>query len=300
VGNIDRPNLNYRLIARRGPVLSQIIDTILKHPGEPGIIYCIRRIDVDDISKKLNELGYKNLPYHAGLGDNERKHNQEEFSKENVNIIVATIAFGMGVDRSNIRYVIHAAMPKSIEHYQQETGRAGRDGLSADCYLFYSFADFKIWEYMLKDSSDKMVLLQKLRAMYNFCAHPVCRHKYLVNYFAQKYVSENCGACDHCLGEVDVAPAKIKPHEKASKPKPAKDWEGVDKKLFDLLRAKRTQLAGLKNVPAYIIFSDKTLRDMAAVKPTTVEQFAGVFGVGATKQKEYGKAFTEIIRDYVG
>ncbi len=403
VGNIDRPNLCYRILPRSGNVLGQIVDAIEKHPNEPGIVYCLRRADVDTISKKLNDLGYKNLPYHAGLGDPERKKNQEEFSQERVNIIVATIAFGMGVDRSNIRYIIHAAMPKSIEHYQQETGRAGRDGLPADCYLFYSGGDYRIWEFMLRDSADRLVMLQKLRAMYNFCVRPECRHRYLVNYFAQKYEEANCGACDYCLGEVDMVPnplivgqkiiscvakvqerfgadyisdilrgtaslvikqrghenistfglmssetkvyirfmieqligqgflrregefmtiaitdtgrsllkgeitpvlakpivaAKKKDIEKKSRSKRSQDWEGVDEKLFDMLRAKRTELAGRKGVPAYIIFSDKTLRDMTVVKPKTLDQFATVFGVGAAKQKEYGEIFTEIIREY--
>jgi len=144
-------------------------------------------------------------------------------------------------------------------------------------------------------------MLQKLRAMYNFCANRVCRHSYLVNYFAQTYENQNCGACDHCLGEVQTAQAKTtKVAVKREKQKLSGDWDGVDRKLFEVLRAKRTELAGLKSVPAYIIFSDKTLRDMTVVKPTTVDQFANVFGVGATKQKEYGKVFTELIRDYIG
>ncbi|MCB4792468.1 MAG: DNA helicase RecQ [Elusimicrobia bacterium] len=403
VGNIDRPNLNYRILPRSGNVLGQIVEAIKKHPGEPGIIYCLRRTDVDEISKKLNGLGFNNLPYHAGLSDNDRKNNQEEFSLEKVNIIVATIAFGMGVDRSNIRYIIHAAMPKSIEHYQQETGRAGRDGLPADCYLFYSGADYRTWEYMLRDSSDREVLLAKLRAMYNFCVRPECRHRYLVNYFTQKYEGNNCGACDYCLGEVEMVPdplvigqkivscvarvherfgadyiadilkgnntpvvkqrghesistfalmssetkvfirfmieqligqgflrregefmtiaitdsgrsllkgetvpilakpvvaAKKKEIEKKRRSKRSLEWEGIDTKLFEILRAKRAELANAKRVPAYIIFSDKTLRDMAVIKPITIAQFAAVFGVGAAKQKEYGEIFTEIIRAY--
>jgi len=403
VGNIDRPNLSYRILPRSGNVIGQIVETIEKHPGEPGIIYCLRRADVDSISKKLNGLGFNNLPYHAGLSDADRKKNQEEFSQERTNIIVATIAFGMGVDRSNIRYIIHAAMPKSIEHYQQETGRAGRDGLPADCYLYYSGADYRTWEYMLRDSSDRLVLLQKLRAMYNFCVRPECRHRYLVNYFTQQYEPKNCGACDYCLGEVEMVPeplitgqkiiscvawvqerfgadyiadilkgnktaavlqrghdklstfalmsaetkvfirfmveqligqgflrregeyltiaitdtgrdllrgdiepvlakpviaAKKKDIEKKRRSKRTQEWEGVDQTLFEVLRAKRTELAGKKGVPAYIIFSDKTLRDMAVVKPMTIEQFATVFGVGAAKQKQYGGIFTEVIRGY--
>lgn len=204
LGSVDRPNLNYRVMPRYGNVINQIVDVIKKHPNEPGIIYCLRRADVDDISKKLNGMGYGNLPYHAGMSDLERKKNQDEFSSERSSLMVATIAFGMGIDRSNIRYIIHAAMPKSIEHYQQETGRAGRDGLGADCYLFYSGGDYRIWEYMLKDSSDRDVMLSKLRAMYSFCVRPECKHKYLVKYFGQSYEKDNCSACDFCMGEVDM------------------------------------------------------------------------------------------------
>lgn len=402
VGSVDRPNLNYRILPRSGNVTKQIVDAIRKRPDEPGIIYCLKRSDVDEISKELNGLGYKNLPYHAGLSDQERKKNQDEFSSERVPLMVATIAFGMGVDRSNIRYVIHAAMPKSIEHYSQETGRAGRDGLPADCILFYSGGDYRIWEFMLKDSPDKEVLLVKLRAMYNFCVRPECRHRYLVQYFSQAYPSKPCGSCDYCLGEIDmvaepliigqkilscvirtqerfgadyiadvlqgnltenvvrwshdklstfalmasetkvfirymieqligqgflerqgeyftiavtesgrkllkgevtpllakpIVHAKKKDIEAKRKKIRESEWEGVDKNLFDVLRAKRTELARQKGVPPYIIFSDKTLKDIALRKPTSLEQFSEVFGVGAAKQQEYGQIFTDLVKE---
>ncbi|OGX02497.1 MAG: ATP-dependent DNA helicase RecQ [Omnitrophica bacterium RIFCSPLOWO2_02_FULL_44_11] len=403
IGSVDRPNLTYRVLPRSGNVIRQVVDVISKRPEDPGIIYCLKRSDVDEISEKLNDLGHQNLPYHAGLPDSERKKNQDAFSSESVPLIVATIAFGMGIDRSNIRYVIHAAMPKSIEHYQQETGRAGRDGLRADCYLFYSGGDYRTWEYMLRDSSDQEVLLSKLSAMYNFCVRPECRHRYLVNYFSQDYQQRNCGSCDYCLGEVEmieeplvvgqkilscvvraqerfgaahitdilkgdltdaierwghqtlstfglmssetkifirfmveqligqgflerrgeymtlaltesgrkllkgevvpllakpVVLAKKKDVEKKRREKRESDWEGVDEKLFSVLRAKRVDLAREKGVPAYIVFSDKTLKDMALLKPATIEQFAEIFGVGAAKQKEYGEIFIHCIKDY--
>jgi ATP-dependent DNA helicase RecQ len=406
VGNVDRPNLSYRVLPRSGSALPQIIDVIDKHPNEPGIIYCLRRDDVDEISKKLNELGYRNLPYHAGLADGTRKKNQDEFSSEKVNLMVATIAFGMGVDRSNIRYVVHAAMPKSIEHYQQETGRAGRDGLPADCYLFYSGHDYRIWEFMLRDSADRAVLMKKLGEMYNFCTRPECRHRFLVSYFGQEYEKENCEACDFCLGEVEMVEeplivgqkilscvarvqerfgaghiaeilqgnrtlvierwkhdrlstfglmsgetkvfirfmidqllgqgflrrdvdgefsrlvitesgrrllrgeavpvlarplvaAKKKDIAKKQRAKRDQDWEGVDEKLFEVLRTKRSELAAAKGVPAYIVFSDKTLKDIALKKPVDTDQFSTVFGVGAAKQKEYARMFVEVVRDYL-
>jgi ATP-dependent DNA helicase RecQ len=401
IGSVDRPNLTYRMLRRSGNLILSIVDVIKKHPDEAGIIYCLRRADVDSISEKLNSLGYKNLPYHAGMPNKLRKRSHDEFSAEKVPLIVATIAFGMGIDRSNIRYIIHAAMPKSIEHYQQETGRAGRDGLPAECYMFYSGSDYRTWEYLLNDSSQSQVILEKLKAMYNFCGRPGCRHNYLVNYFNQNYAEKNCGACDYCLGEfsmleepliiaqgilscvqqvkekfggnyladilkgnltdnvkrwkheqlsvfslmqnetkvfirsiieqmleqgflgreaefktlfitdlgrkvfngetvpelaMPISGKKKKEVEKKRKIQRDADWEDVDEQLFQALRVKRRQLAGQKNVPAYIIFGDRTLRDMARIKPVSKEEFSTVFGVGEQKLAQYGEVFLKAIQ----
>jgi ATP-dependent DNA helicase RecQ len=406
IASVDRPNLFYRVCLRTN-IISQISEVLSRHKQEAGIIYCLRRDDVDDISAQLNRLGVKNLPYHAGLSDEERHANQESFISEEVNLIVATVAFGMGIDRTDIRFIIHAAMPKSIEHYHQETGRAGRDGLPAYCYMFYGGGDFRVWSFFLGQSPNKDVMMDKLQAMYNFCARPQCRHKELVHYFNQNYSRQNCASCDYCLKEVEMVEEPLKigqavlgcvrditfgdgqgfgagyianvlkgnttdqitrwRHERTlsfgkmpaqplayirymieqlegqgflkregeystlsltnsgrrllrgeiipmlakplvakkkkeirvkQKEKRDKDWAGVDGGLFELLRKKRAELAQKRGVPAYVIFGDRSLRDMAALKPLTRDDFTAVFGVGEHKLKAYAEPFISVIKQY--
>jgi ATP-dependent DNA helicase RecQ len=404
---VDRPNLTYRA-APRLHILKQITDVLGRHPEESGIIYCLRRDDVDNISDQLNRLGFKNLPYHAGLPDDIRRVHQDKFVREEVDIMVATIAFGMGIDRSNIRFVIHAAMPKSMEHYHQETGRAGRDGLPSYCYMFYGGSEFRTWSFLFEKSQNQSVMMDKLKDIYNFCSRPQCRHKDLARYFGQDYGKGSCDACDYCLGEFDMAeapliigqnvlscvdavrfgddrgfgaghiadilkgnptdkivrwshnhisnfgsmndspiayirymieqmegqgflqrdseystlsvtdsgmgvlrgeivPALVKPLAAAKKKeisrkrreKKEMEWSGVDQELYHLLRKKRMELAERQGVPAYIIFGDRSLKEMASLKPVTKEAFAAVFGVGERKVEMYAEMFIEIIKQYL-
>ena len=205
VGSFDRPNLVYRVLPRAG-FKKQLLDVIARHRGEAGIVYCTSRREVDELAEWLSHQGTPALPYHAGLSDRERVENQDAFITERVQIVVATVAFGMGIDRSNVRFVVHAGAPRSIEHYQQEAGRAGRDGLEADCTLFYSGADFVRWKTMLESSGELTEQARALlRQMERYATATGCRHRQLAEYFGDRYGDVACEACDVCLGELERA-----------------------------------------------------------------------------------------------
>jgi RecQ family ATP-dependent DNA helicase len=204
VGGVDRPNLTYRAIPASDR-LGQICRVIARHANQSGIIYCISRKEAETTAAFLSEIGYRAAPYHAGLPTSVRKRNQDAFLREEVHIIVATVAFGMGIDKPNVRFVIHARMPKSLEHFQQESGRAGRDGLPAECVLLHSPGDVVAWKKMLeKDSpAEYREAKRELDLMWNFCQRATCRHAAIVQYFGQRLNHANCGACDFCLGELE-------------------------------------------------------------------------------------------------
>jgi ATP-dependent DNA helicase RecQ len=204
VGSFDRPNLTYRVLRRDN--FSRQLDAVLaRHEGEAGIVYCLSRREVEALADRLQTEGRRALPYHAGLSDEVRSRHQEMFIDERVDIIVATVAFGMGIDRSNVRFVVHAGAPRSLEHYQQEAGRAGRDGLPAECALIYSGADFPRWRQMLEANGEWTESARSLlRDMERYAAGTRCRHRALVEYFGQEYGRRDCGACDWCLRELDA------------------------------------------------------------------------------------------------
>jgi ATP-dependent DNA helicase RecQ len=203
VGSFDRPNLTYRVL-RRGNLHRQLLDLLARHENEAGIVYCSSRREVEALASWLQEQGHRAAPYHAGLDDAVRSRNQEDFLEERTEIVVATVAFGMGIDRSNVRFVVHAGAPRSPEHYQQESGRAGRDGLPAECVLIYAGGDFVRWRQMLETNGEWNESARTLlRDMERYAAATRCRHRTLVEYFGQAYERDACGACDWCLKELD-------------------------------------------------------------------------------------------------
>ena len=213
VGNFDRPNLTFRVLPQ-SDVVGQIREVLDRRKNEAGIVYCLRRADVDGVTEALKKAKYRAVPYHAGMTAEARRQSHDAFSSEEADIVVATIAFGMGIDRSNVRFVIHACVPKTIEHYQQETGRAGRDGLPSECLLLFSFGDVmalrRIMEKSATEANAPPEFLaagrNQLDQMVRYASGAVCRHKALVKHFGQDYASPNCKACDICLGDTQDIP----------------------------------------------------------------------------------------------
>ncbi len=214
VGNFDRPNLTYRVLPRHD-LMRQVVEVLDRHKDEAGIIYCLSRKEVDELAAALQKRGVSALPYHAGMQSEQRQATQEEFLQERCDVIVATVAFGMGIDRSNVRFVLHAGLPRSLEHYQQEAGRAGRDSLEAECVLLYSGADVMSWRSRIQNPRDQETPpdpehvasgLKHLDEMDRYARGATCRHKALVQYFGQAYEAPSCNACDLCLGDTEEVP----------------------------------------------------------------------------------------------
>lgn len=398
IGSFDRPNLVYR-VRRAVRKLDQIRELVDRHDGESGIVYCISRNEVESVAAELKSAGVRAAPYHAGMSDIARARNQEAFLSDRLDVIVATVAFGMGIDKPNVRFVVHAGMPKSLEAYVQESGRAGRDGLEAECLLLYKGSDGVLWKRMIEEGEPQALegALRSLEEMLRFTTGIGCRHREIVEYFGQEFDRDNCGACDFCLGELQFADeplvnaqkilscvarleqrfgashtAKVlagskdqnvtrfnhtelstygilrhehgttirdwieqlvgqghlekvgeygvlqitttgrevlrgetTPHllapakrAKASRTAATENWDGVDRGLFDKLRELRAELAAERGVPAYIVFGDNALREMARRRPTSTDSFAQVRGVGAAKLRDYGELFLQAINDY--
>jgi len=281
-----------------------ILGYVRQRAGESGIIYTLSRRNVESLTDFLRNAGVRAVPYHAGLDDAVRTRHQDAFARDEADVVVATIAFGMGIDKSNVRYVIHREMPRSIENYYQEIGRAGRDGLPSDCILLYSWADVMSHERFQEGIEDEQVQRDaraKTRAMYELADAPGCRHRHLVQYFDETI--EACGAsCDECRGvrfiEM-VRPAKAAPTARAAAIAPAiaSVAAPADVDLFMRLRALRRALADEEGVPAYIVFSDAVLTRMAAERPIDEAGLLAVAGVGPAKLARYGQQFLQVLRE---
>jgi ATP-dependent DNA helicase RecQ len=397
IASFNRENLFIEVRRKKDPA-SQTIQFLQGFAGQSGIIYCFSRRQVDDLSSLLQRQGFSARPYHAGLTDEERKHNQELFIREDIQIIVATIAFGMGINKPNVRFVLHYDLPKSVEGYYQEIGRAGRDGLRAHCLLLYSYGDFQKQKYFIdqKEDLERQAALQHLEALKRFAETDVCRRIPLLAYFGEKFTADKCGMCDVCAGEstqgawgvqadITVPAQKFlscvvrtgqrfgatyiahillgledekvhnNGHQNLStfgigKELSRKQWQDIarqllhlgllakdaefgglsltargydvlksreiitgfvqaetpkqagpdqyDQDLFDLLKKKRKELADAAHLPPYVIFSDRTLVEMAVYYPMTPASLAKIFGIGAVKAARYGLAFMTLIREY--
>ena len=396
LASFNRHNLYIQVVRKVNP-LEQTLDFLEKYPNQSGIIYCFSRRQVDDLYEELHYRGFSVLPYHAGLSDSERKRHQEQFIKDDVQIIVATIAFGMGINKPNVRFVIHYDLPKNIESYYQEIGRAGRDGLKAHCLLLFNYGDIRKINYFIDQKEDKERRIAKMHldALVRYAESYECRRIPLLNYFGEKYSQENCSMCDNCNTEAkDLIDVTVRAQQflscikrtgeifgavhitdvlRGSKTKKviAKNHDSLstygigddlsknqwlslsrqfiqknliekdpefgslkvtgkgyevlkgkrnvmgkleaeeikftaraetdlhyDKNLFEILRSERKEIADKLGIPPYVIFPDKTLIEMAAYFPQTVNQLLKIHGVGKVKFDRYGKKFLNIVTDY--
>jgi ATP-dependent DNA helicase RecQ len=303
-GSFYRSNLHVRCRKKgSGNTRHEMLALVRRRSGESGIVYCLSRRGVEQTTEFLRANGVRALPYHAGLPDDERRRNQEAFQRDDADVVVATVAFGMGIDKSNVRFVIHRDMPKDVESWYQEMGRAGRDGLESDCTLFYSWADVKMHERFLDDVDDPDLRHERRQGtvrLFNVLESGRCRHQAILAHFDEAMAP--CGtSCDVCTGvgaEELAAAVRGTPVRGGGKGESRTHAHGAagpggpgGDALFERLRALRKELADHQGVPAYIVFSDKVLREMAARRPRTPEELLDVPGVGPAKLERYGQAF---------
>ena len=306
VTGFDRPNLRFASL-KPTDKFAALMDIVRRHEGESGIVYCATRKAVEEVCERLKAEGVTATRYHAGLADVERMQNQDDFQYDRASIIVATNAFGMGIDKSNVSFVAHYNMPRSLESYYQEAGRAGRDGSPAECVLLYGGQDVITARWMLEHSEPNPDLtadeqeeiyqrdVERLRQMTHYSTSRRCLRGEILSYFGEK-AAGRCGNCSVCAGEpfeVDTAPKE--PPRKTTGRHEFFAHAVVDTGLYEELKEERLRLAAEKRVPAYVIFTDSTLRDMTSRRPHTWDDFLRVAGVGESKREKYGDAFLAVI-----
>jgi len=317
-GSFFRPNLVVGCRKKgQGDTRREILALIRRHGGERGIVYCGSRRTVDGTVDFLRANGVEALPYHAGLPDEERARNQEAFQKDRVPVVVATVAFGMGIDKPDVRFVIHRDMPKDVESWYQEMGRAGRDGEPSECTLFYSWADVKLHERFLSEIEDPEVRRAKHQGtveLFRMVESRRCRHQAILAHFDEEM--DPCDAsCDVCTGSaVEEVAARAMAEQGGSvrdgrsgrrraagssaagrAAAPRVELAPADQVLFERLRELRRTIADHQGVPAYVVFSDQTLREMATRRPRNTMGLLEVPGVGEVKLERYGSAFLDEI-----
>ncbi len=395
VASFNRPNLYYEVRHKTKHSFAEVLQIIQKKGGS-GIIYCLSRKKVDDVASKLQQSGIQALPYHAGMNDVDRATNQTRFIRDDVQVMVATIAFGMGINKPDVRFVIHYDLPKNLEGYYQESGRAGRDNEPAHCSLFFGYGDVKTIDYIIEqkpDPQEQRIARQQLRRVINYAQSSDCRRTIQLSYFGDSFPG-NCGTCDNCCNQKPVEDWTIEAmkflscvarcqekfgmnhiidvlrgsksqkvlqyqHHQLStygigKDRSADEWKKLSRSLlnqgfldektdgfpilklneksweimkrqrtvqiaiepprevqekvrylaveveslFTILRTLRKQIADEQFVPPYVVFADKSLRDMAEKRPQNLREFEEVYGVGSNKRDKYGKVFLEAIRTF--
>ena len=315
----NRPNLRFLSLkpSNKLTMLCRFLDDMGK--DSCGIVYCSTRKNVEQLCEWLNDAGYSATRYHAGLTDAERQRNQDNFKFDRVRIMVATNAFGMGIDKADVRFVAHYNMPKNLESYYQEAGRAGRDGDPADCLLLYSGQDVITAKWMIENGEENPELtetqraeiqkreMERLKQMTYYATSRSCLRQFLLRYFGETNAPSNCDNCSVCEGmefEVDTGRGRslsATTKREAGKMERRKErlpelsgWEGA---MFENLRTLRSLVAARKHVPVFVVFSDASLRDMVKKRPRTMDDFLDISGVGQAKQEQFGELFLAVLRD---
>lgn len=329
----DRKNL-YFGVEHPKDKMAALARLLKKYKDRSGIVYCSTRKAVEEVCSRLRYMGYEATRYHAGLEDEEKILNQEDFLYDRKTIMVATNAFGMGIDKSNVSFVIHYNMPKDLESYYQEAGRAGRDGEEAECILLYAKKDVALAKWLIANGEPNELLSEsqrqnlrkrdeeRLKQMTFYSTTEHCLRQFILNYFGDRR-SCTCGKCSSCCPEKQAEPRNVKSKKAAAdiyidnladendygmseyrakqaakKPEPQTPFTQEDEELFALLKQLRAKKAKVVGVPAFVIFSDATLRDMCRKRPVTKAEFLEVSGVGQTKAERYGKDFIGEIKSF--